>query len=106
MHSDTLSPEELAEGIRRNLKAEGKFTVLYPPVGMKKFEKTALENGLYLNEICEVKHQANHETLRVMAQGSFRKSEIKTETICIKELDGTYSREFTNLLKPYYLIFD
>lgn len=106
MHSDTLSPEELAEGIRRNLKADGKFTVLYPPVGMKKFEKAALENGLYLNEICEVKHQANHETLRIMAQGSFRKSEIKTETICIKELDGTYSREFTNLLKPYYLIFD
>lgn len=106
MHSDTLSPTELAEGIRRNLKADGKFTVLYPPLGMKQFEKAAFDNQLYLNEICEVKHQANHDTLRIMAQGSFQKSEIKTETICIKELDGTYSSEFTNLLKPYYLIFD
>lgn len=106
MHSDTLSPEELAEGIGRNLMADGKFTILYPPLGMKQFEKAAIEHGLYLNEICEVKHQSKHETLRIMAQGSFQKSEIISETICIKELDGTYSREFTNLLKPYYLIFD
>lgn len=106
MHSDTLSPAEVAEGIGRNLMADGKFTVLYPPLGMKQFEKAALAHGLYLNEICEVKHQSKHETLRIMAQGSFQKSEIISETICIKELDGTYSREFTNLLKPYYLIFD
>ncbi|MEK6547781.1 MAG: methyltransferase [Bacteroidota bacterium] len=106
MHSDTLSPAELVDGIHRNLTSEGLFTVLYPPEGMKQFEKAAEEKGLYLNEICEVKHQTNHATLRIMAQGSFVKSPISRQSICIKEMDGSYSADFIALLKPYYLIFD
>ena len=106
MHSDTLSPEELAVGIQRTLSPEGKFTVLYPPVGMKQFEEAANKQGLYLNQICEVKHQATHETLRLMAQGSFQECQLNKENLCIKNNDDTYSPEFINLLKPYYLIFD
>ena len=106
MHSDTLSPEELAAGIQRTLSPEGKFTVLYPPVGMKQFEESANKHGLYLNQICEVKHQATHETLRLMAQGSFKEGKIEKEILCIKNIDDTYSAAFINLLRPYYLIFD
>ncbi len=106
MHSDTLSPAELAEGIQRNLSPEGNFTVLYPPEGMKQFEKAANEHGLFLNILCEVKHQTQHPTLRIMAQGSFHPREQRRHTICIKELDGNYTHEFRDLLKPYYLIFD
>jgi tRNA1Val (adenine37-N6)-methyltransferase len=106
MHSDTLSPEELAAGIQRLLSPEGKFSVLYPPVGMKQFEEAALKMGLYLNQICEVKHQSSHETLRIMAQGSRHSSSLNKQIICIKERDGSYSAEFTARLKPYYLIFD
>jgi len=106
MHSDTLSPEELAEGIQRTLSPEGKFTVLYPPVGMKQFEEAANKRGLYMNQICEVKHQATHETLRLMGQGSFHADKIEKEILCIKNNDDTYSPAFINLLRPYYLIFD
>jgi tRNA1Val (adenine37-N6)-methyltransferase len=106
MHSDTLSPEELVVGICRLLNPDGKFTVLYPPVGMKQFEQAANAKGLYINQICEVKHQASHETLRLMAQGSFQNIQHETEMICIKTENESYTSEFVHLLKPYYLIFD
>lgn len=106
MHSDTLSPQELAEGIQRTLSPDGKFTVLYPPVGMYQFEEAAKKHGLYLNQICEVKHKATHETLRLMAQGSFQDGKLEKEILCIKNCDDTYSPAFIKLLRPYYLIFD
>ncbi len=106
MHSDTLSPAELATGIQRLLSPDGKFTVLYPPVGMKQFEQAANAIGLYINHLCEVKHQNSHETLRWMAQGSFQDSRQETEILCIKKEDKSYTPEFIQLLKPYYLIFD
>lgn len=106
MHSDTLSPAELASGIQRLLSPEGKYTVLYPPVGMKQFEEAAKEMGLYVNQICEVKHQASHETLRLMAQGSFQEGRKVQEMLIIKNPDESYSDAFIRLLKPYYLIFD
>lgn len=106
MHSDSLSPMELAKGISRLLKPDGRFTVLYPPVGMKQFEHDAKILGLYINQICEVKHQASHDTLRLMAQGSFFSSQIKRKILCIKTIDDKYTTEFIDLLKPYYLIFN
>lgn len=106
MHSDTLSPSELAVSIKQNLSLDGIFTVLYPPEGMKQFEQAATRMGIFINQICEVKHQSNHETLRLMARGSFKELREESQIICIKNSDESYTPEFISLLKPYYLIFD
>lgn len=106
MHTDNLSPVELAEGISNNLNPSGQFAVLYPPLGMKKFESEANKMGLYIHHFVEVKHQLDRETLRIMALGSRMKGAQKTELLCIKNPDQSYTAEFTKLLKPYYLIFD
>lgn len=106
MHTDLLSPAELAEGIANNLNPNGQFAVLYPPFGMKQFESAANNLGLFINQWVEVKHQVNRETLRVMALGSRVSGVTKTEMLSIKNTDQSYSDAFTKLLKPYYLIFD
>ena len=106
MHTDNLSPMELAVGISNNLNPMGQFAVLYPPFGMQKFESEANKLGLYLNHFVEVKHQLDRDTLRIMALGSRKEKEQKTELLCIKNHDQSYTAEFTKLLKPYYLIFD
>ncbi len=106
MHTDTLSPKELAQGIAKNLTQSGRFTVLYPPFGMKEFKQEANKLGLYINLEVEVKHENGRETLRIMALGSRSVSALKSEILCIKNKDQSYTDEFTKLLKPYYLIFD
>lgn len=106
MHTDLLSPAELAEGISKNLNPEGQFAVLYPPFGMKQFEVEAKKLGLFINHLVEVKHQKDRETLRIMALGSRHSGTQKREMICIKNPDQSYTAEFIQLLKPYYLIFD
>lgn len=106
MHTDHLSPAELAEGIANNLNPNGQFAVLYPPYGMTQFETAANKLGLYINRFVEVKHQQDRETLRIMALGSRIMRDQKTEILCIKNTDQSYTAEFTELLKPYYLIFD
>jgi tRNA1Val (adenine37-N6)-methyltransferase len=106
MHTDHLSPAELAEGIAKNLNPDGQFAVIYPPFGMKQFEIEAKKRGLFINQLVEVKHQKDRETLRVMAVGSRRTGMQKSEMLCIKNPDQSYTAEFIELLKPYYLIFD
>jgi tRNA1Val (adenine37-N6)-methyltransferase len=106
MHADNLSPAELADGISKNLNSDGQFAVLYPPFSMKQFELEANKLGLFINQVVEVKHQKDREILRVMALGSHHAGMQKREMLCIKNPDQTYAAEFSNLLKPYYLIFD
>ena len=106
MHTDLLSPAELAEGISKNLNPDGQFAVLYPPFGIKQFEVEAKKLGLFINHLVEVKHQKDRETLRIMALGSHHSGTQKREMICIKNPDQSYTAEFIQLVKPYYLIFD
>ena len=106
MHADSLSPAELAQGISKNLNPDGQFAVLYPPFGMKQFELEANKLGLFFNQVVEVKHEHDRETLRVMALGSRHVGDLKSEILCIKNTDQSYTAEFKQLLKPYYLIFD
>ena len=106
MHTDTLSPGDLAQGIATNLSSDGQFAVLYPPFGMKQFESEAARFGLFINKRVDIKHQQDREPLRVMALGSRKMENKQLETISIKNADQSYTPEFIDLLKPYYLIFD
>jgi tRNA1Val (adenine37-N6)-methyltransferase len=106
MHTDALSPAELAQAIAKNLCIDGQFAVLYPPFGMKQFEFEAAQLGLFINKCVDVKHQMERDTLRVMALGSRKTVSEQPETIYIKNADQSYTQEFIELLKPYYLIFD
>jgi tRNA1Val (adenine37-N6)-methyltransferase len=106
MHTDALSPAELAQAIAKNLCIYGQFAVLYPPFGMKQFEFEAAQLGLFINKRVDVKHQMERDTLRVMALGSRKTASEQPETIYIKNANQSYTQEFIELLKPYYLIFD
>jgi len=106
MHTDALSPAELAQAIAKNLCIDGQFAILYPPFGMKQFESEAAQLGLFINKRVDVKHQIERDTLRVMALGSRKPASEQAETICIKNADQSYTQQFIELLKPYYLIFD
>ncbi len=105
IHTDHLSPADLAASIDRLLTKEGEFAVLYPANVLALFEKSLQEKGLYLNEWQHIHSHPNSPVLRVMASGSRVKSTPQQSHICIKNEQGEYSTAFIELLRPYYIIF-
>lgn len=105
IHADHLSPSELANSINRLQTREGEFVVLYPADVLAQFEQSLNSSGLFLHEKVSIHSNPSSPVLRIMASGSREKSPIKESRIDIKTDQGDYSPEFTELLRPYYIIF-
>ena len=105
IHADHLSPTELAASIDRLLTKEGEFAVLYPAEVLALFEQSLQDKGLYINEWIYIHSTPNSPVLRVMASGSRGEITPLKSHIYIKNDQGQYSQEFTELLRPYYIIF-
>jgi tRNA1Val (adenine37-N6)-methyltransferase len=105
IHADHLSPSDLAIAIDRLLNEEGEFAVLYPEDVLAQFEKTLQTKGLYINEKVAVHSNPSSPVLRVMACGSRKEKLHEERSIHIKTVEGDYSPEFIDLLRPYYIIF-
>jgi tRNA1Val (adenine37-N6)-methyltransferase len=105
IHADHLSPSDLAIAIDRLLNEEGEFAVLYPEDVLAQFEKKLQTKGLYINEKVAVHSNPSSPVLRVMARGSRKEKLHEERSIHIKTVEGDYSPEFIDLLRPYYIIF-
>lgn len=105
IHSDHLSPADLAASIDRLLSEGGEFAVLYPEDVLAQFEKMLQRKGLYINEKVAVHSNPSSPVLRVMACGSRKEKQTEERSLHIKTEQGEYSPEFIELLRPYYIIF-
>lgn len=102
-HHDGLTLKELIQSIKNNLTNDGKFAVLLPYHRINYFKKIAMENKFYLQEKLLVKQTPIHFYFRgLLFFGTIQKNEIHNEII-IKDTNGNYTNEFSNLLKDYYL---
>jgi tRNA1Val (adenine37-N6)-methyltransferase len=105
IHADHLSPSDLAIAIDRLLNEEGEFAVLYPADVLAQFEQSLENVGLYINGKVNVLSKPNSPVLRVMACGSRKEKLTEERSLHIKTVEGDYSPEFIELLRPYYIIF-
>ncbi len=102
-HTDNLSFEDLADGVRILLSEHGKFYVILPLTeGTIFIEKMRVE-GLFLNEIMRVKSRKEKPEKRLMMQFSFHKTEVITTELFIHEDDNAYSEAYIEMTKDYYL---
>lgn len=102
LHSAHLSAKELIESIKRLLADEGHFALLLPPHRVKEHEDLAKDNGLVTIDKMLVKQTEKHEVFRVMLLFGSSRQAVEETTIIIKEA-GSYSTEFIELLRDYYL---
>lgn len=103
MHSQYLSYEDLIIVVAKLLKTGGMFYVLLPYNNENAFIAIALQHQLFVNKITRVKQTSNHPFFRsIICFAKQEKELIETNTIVIKE-GVDYSKEFTSLLKEYYL---
>lgn len=104
MHDRELTLEELTDAIKQLLHYDGFSAVLLPYSRTGYFVSMASNKGLYLVEKAQVKQTRSHNYFRSMLLLSGnKKNEIIQEEISIRDDRVQYTREFTALLKDYYL---
>jgi tRNA1Val (adenine37-N6)-methyltransferase len=102
-HTDNLSFEDLANGVRLLLNEEGKFYVILPLTeGTLFIEKMKVE-GLFLNELVNVKPKIDRPVKRLLMQFSFHRTPLITGELVIHHDDQSYSDDYVELTKEYYL---
>jgi tRNA1Val (adenine37-N6)-methyltransferase len=102
-HTENLSFEDLANGVRLLLDEEGKFYVILPLTeGTIFIEKMKVE-GLFLNEMVRVKPKIDRPVKRLMMQFSFHRTPLTASELIIHKEDQKYSDEYVELTKDYYL---
>lgn len=104
IHDDSLSMDSLIEKSKKLLTNQGTLWVMYPKYEMKQFTLLASEAGFFVCQQTTIYNQADGFVFRVVAEFSKEQpNKSISHELIIKEEDGSYTEEFTSLLKDYYL---
>ncbi len=102
-HNAGLRWDNLFQLIKNKLAPNGTFYLLLPYKRKGELEVLCKENSLFIQILILVKQTPQHTPFRMLLKGTNKPSEITTEEIIICTNPGTYTQDFINLLKDYYL---
>lgn len=103
VHNDHLSMEDLTHGIHRLLANDGEVWVLYPEWEMKAFIKWMEKSELFVNDLILIKNKVSAPVFRMIAKFTREKHDVQESELLIRNDDGGYSQNFSQLVKEYYL---
>ena len=103
-HTDSLSFNELVEGVDRLLSPAGKFWVILPADEQTNFCQLAQEKGLYPYRLIHVHPRAEKPAKRIVMGFSRTQITAQQEHLTIeKEQRHQYTDAFAQLTAPFYL---
>jgi tRNA1Val (adenine37-N6)-methyltransferase len=102
-HDTTLTLEHLIQIVDTHLTQKGIFAVLLPYHRTEEFIATAKEAALHLTKKILVKQTPAHNYFRGILFFSRTKTEPQQQELIIKDEQQHYTKDFTELLKEYYL---
>jgi len=105
-HNEGLLLPELLSIIKNNLEHSGMFFLLLPYKRNTEIKDLLLQHEFALSKMMLVSQSINHDYFRIMISGKLKTGEaIETmiDEISIKDDKQQYTKEFTELLKDYYL---
>lgn len=103
-HTDSLSFNELVEGVDRLLSPSGKFWVILPADEQTNFCQLAQEKGLYPYRLIHVHPRAEKPAKRiVMGFGRIQTIAQEEHLVIEKEQRHQYTDAFAQLTAPFYL---
>lgn len=105
LHNDSLSFDELIDGVYKLLHENGRFWVILPPKEMRVLEEKAKAKKLFPGWQLLVKDRASKKVIREVQVFSFQITDMDTELLIIKDENGIYSMSYSELLKEFLLIF-
>lgn len=103
VHNESLSIDQLAQGISQKLQDDGLLFLLYPPHEMGLFIEKAKELGLFAHKTILIKDMPNKPVIRKAVTFSRVEMDTQTSELVIKQENGKYTKAFIDLLKTYYL---
>lgn len=102
-HDTTLTLEQLLSVTGKLLSPHGIFAVLLPYQRSLHFIEIAVAANYFLNEQLVIQHTNIHPFFRIILVFGRQKTIFASHELAIKNNDGTYTPEFIDLLKDYYL---
>ena len=103
-HTDSLSFNELVEGVDRLLSPAGKFWVILPADEQTNFCQLAQEKGLYPYRLIHVHPRAEKPAKRiVMGFTRTQTTTLQEHLVIEKEQRHQYTDAFAQLTAPFYL---
>ena len=106
-HTDTLSFDDLAQGVLRLLSQDGHFALILPPTEMERF-LSAARGRLFLTRRCEVWTTPTSGARRIMAQLSPQPPATppQSKKLIIEDHGPQgYSEDYKRLTRDFYLKF-
>lgn len=106
-HNDSLSFEDLLNGVKKLLEPKGKFCLILPKNEALLFTEIAKTKGLYLSKRLRIRTRSEKESeKRHLMQFEFKESEFSESTLIIEEdSHRNYTQEYKDLTKDYYVNF-
>ncbi len=102
-HSDVLCFDELIDGVIKLLLPSGRFCVILPCKEGMEFLDKAQKRGLFCRNLLRVRTRADKSEKRLLMQFSFQFGTMTDEEIIIQEEDGTFTEDYIELTKEYYI---
>ncbi|MCR9017119.1 tRNA1(Val) (adenine(37)-N6)-methyltransferase [Aquiflexum gelatinilyticum] len=105
LHNDTLSFGELVSGVISLFHPFSEFWAILPPVQMEELEKLMVSKGLRIHTRTFIKDNPAKNILRVILGFSFLNHAMYSKDISIKDKNGNYSKDYSELLKEFLIVF-
>lgn len=105
MHSDALSPKELANLLPSLTHENSEIALIYPPNIMQDMKKWLALHGFGVKQQIDIVPVVGGKVLRQIVLFSKQQKSECFFSLLIKNKDQTYTKAFQELLRPYYLIF-
>ena len=103
-HTQSLSYQELIEGVNHLLADNGKFSVILPHQEGLLFQKIASQFQLYLSRITNVHSKKGKPTERLLQEFQKRKQPLQKEKLIIQhEARNDWTTEYVLLTQSFYL---
>jgi tRNA1Val (adenine37-N6)-methyltransferase len=105
-HNDTLSYNQLCDGVSKLLNSNGHFYLILPKNTFAHLLEAANESGLFLHSILLIHPTIKKIPNRYIACFTKQKAtEIVFDRLFIRENPSLYTSQYKNFVKEYYLDF-
>lgn len=100
---DSLSYDELIEGVLSLLGMNGRFCLILPFKEGFLFKEKAYKKGLFCTQLTKVKTKVDKQEKRLMMQFEREENSLTVNELIIQEEDLSYTKEYIEFTKDYYI---